>query len=210
MPNLNTRYMLGVLLVLFFALSESASVSSSVDMKRGGIRAISSGTKLGEKNQHDLHFPNGVDAELFLSLRAGSSSPLDLTERSTMLTSFPDWVGKSTARCWAILVAAIIVEIGATSYLKAGSDSGGFGTPKGTKLTVLSLGLYMISLLSFGMSLRKIDVSIAYAVWSALGTAAVSVFGILLWGESADTIKILSLLLIMIGVVGLNLTEGGH
>mmetsp|Transcript_5530 Transcript_5530/g.7252 ORF Transcript_5530/g.7252 Transcript_5530/m.7252 type:complete len:210 (-) Transcript_5530:122-751(-) len=203
------RCIVGVFMVLFIVL-ESAIASSSICIKRKQIGTILSCTKNGEKNQRERWYPNHLDTKNLLSLRGGSSVPEDVAKSSNMLTAFPDWVGKTTARCWGILAAAILVEIGATSYLKAGSDSGGFSTAKGTKLTVLSLGLYLFSLLSFGMSLRKIDVSIAYAVWSALGTAVVSVLGILLWGESADKKKIVSLVLIMIGVVGLNLTEGGH
>mmetsp|Transcript_24053 Transcript_24053/g.33615 ORF Transcript_24053/g.33615 Transcript_24053/m.33615 type:complete len:210 (+) Transcript_24053:140-769(+) len=209
MSNCCRRCIVGVFMV-FFIVPESVIASSSFCTKRKQIGAISSCTKVGEKHRRGRWFPNHLEAETLLSLRGGSSAPADVAKSSGVLTAFPDWVGKTTARCWGILAAAILVEIGATSYLKAGSDSGGFSTAKGAKLTALSLGLYLISLLSFGMSLRKIDVSIAYAVWSALGTAVVSVFGILLWGESADRIKIVSLVLIMIGVVGLNLTEGGH
>ena len=73
-----------------------------------------------------------------------------------------------------------------------------------------AISLYVISLFGFALALKKIEVSVAYAVWSALGTAAVSVFGIIMFGESCNLKKVISLILIMIGVVGLNLQEDDH
>ena len=68
--------------------------------------------------------------------------------------------------------------------------------------------LFSNSMCGFALSLAKIEVGIAYAVWSALGTAIVTTAGIVLFGESCDSIKLGCLLLIMAGVVGLNLREG--
>lgn len=61
------------------------------------------------------------------------------------------------------------------------------------------------SLLAFATSLAKIEVSIAYAVWSGLGTAIVTIVGLLLFGESCDLQKVVSLVAIIGGVLGLNL-----
>lgn len=63
------------------------------------------------------------------------------------------------------------------------------------------------SMCGFALCLAKIEVGIAYAVWSALGTAIVTTIGIVLFGESCDSVKLGCLLLIMVGVVGLNLRE---
>jgi multidrug transporter EmrE-like cation transporter len=57
------------------------------------------------------------------------------------------------------------------------------------------------------ISLAKIDVGIAYAIWAAIGTATVSIAGMLLFSESFDSIKMVSLSLIVMGVVGLNLRD---
>jgi small multidrug resistance pump len=62
----------------------------------------------------------------------------------------------------------------------------------------------------FNISLAKIDVSVAYAVWSALGTTVVTAVGFFRFGESLDTSKILYLGMIVCGVVGLNLRDGGE
>ena len=63
------------------------------------------------------------------------------------------------------------------------------------------------SLMAFATSLPQIDVSIAYAVWSACGTALVSLVMILWFGEAADPIKLACLAFIILGVVGLNLRD---
>jgi small multidrug resistance pump len=70
------------------------------------------------------------------------------------------------------------------------------------------LYVFSYSVSGFAVSLAQIEVGIAYACWAALGTAIVSTSGILLFGESYDSVKLLCLLMIMAGVVGLNLRAG--
>ena len=57
-------------------------------------------------------------------------------------------------------------------------------------------------------ALRTLPVGIAYAVWTGIGAAGTAIFGILLLGESREVMKLLSLLLLLGGVVGLRLSEG--
>jgi small multidrug resistance pump len=63
------------------------------------------------------------------------------------------------------------------------------------------------SMLGFNIALSKIEVGIAYAVWSALGTLVVTYIGIACFGESFDLHKLLCLALIVVGVIGLNIRE---
>jgi small multidrug resistance pump len=63
----------------------------------------------------------------------------------------------------------------------------------------------LFSMVGFNISLAKIDVSVAYAIWSALGTTLVTAVGFFFFGESLDMTKILYLSMIVSGVVGLNL-----
>jgi small multidrug resistance pump len=64
-------------------------------------------------------------------------------------------------------------------------------------------------MVGFNISLAKLDVSVAYAVWSALGTTLVTAVGFFFFGESLDMTKLLYLSMIVSGVVGLNLRGGG-
>jgi small multidrug resistance pump len=52
------------------------------------------------------------------------------------------------------------------------------------------------------------DVSTAYAVWSGLGTFLIALIGIIHFKESFSLIKIISLMFIILGVVGVNLSNG--
>ena len=105
---------------------------------------------------------------------------------------------------WLYLAFAIVLEVSGTTCMKL---SEGF-----TK-TVPSILLFVFYTLSFGMltlALKKIDVSVAYAVWSGVGTALIATIGVLWFKEPATAMKLISLGLIIIGVVGLNLTGGAH
>lgn len=60
------------------------------------------------------------------------------------------------------------------------------------------------------LCLKKIDVSVAYAVWAGLGTALIAIIGILWFKEPLGALKVISLVLIVGGVVGLNLSGVAH
>lgn len=60
-------------------------------------------------------------------------------------------------------------------------------------------------MIGFNISLAKIDVSVAYALWGAIGTILVTTAGAVFFGETLDLFKVLCLAMIMSGVVGLNL-----
>ncbi|GMH93046.1 hypothetical protein TL16_g12520, partial [Triparma laevis f. inornata] len=98
---------------------------------------------------------------------------------------------------WSNLMFAILVEIWATTLIKLSTDR------NSTPLYVCSLFLYNVSLTFFGYSLAVIPVSTAYAIWSALGTAAVSIAGVVWFGEVMNLKKALCLVAIVFGVVGL-------
>jgi len=59
----------------------------------------------------------------------------------------------------------------------------------------------------FNIAVAQIPVGVGYAVWSAIGTVVVSLFGVLHFQESMTLSKAACLLVIVVGVVGLNLTD---
>jgi len=74
---------------------------------------------------------------------------------------------------WLLLVAAIAAEVGGTTCLKL---SAGFSR------SVPSMGvvcLYAVSFVCLASVLKTIDMGVAYAIWSGLGTALVAAAGIL-------------------------------
>ncbi|HEX7717627.1 MAG TPA: multidrug efflux SMR transporter [Marmoricola sp.] len=100
-----------------------------------------------------------------------------------------------------LLMVAIGVEVGATAVLPRAA---GFTQPLWSAVVVAG---YALSIWLLAVVVRSIPVSVAYAVWAGLGTAAVAVIGFLFLGESMGWLKATSLALIVLGVVGLNLVS---
>ncbi len=102
---------------------------------------------------------------------------------------------------WVYLVLAIVFEVLGTTCMKVAY---GF-----TKLlpSILIFVFYGMSLVFLTLALKGIEVSIAYAFWAALGTALVAMIGIVWFRESVSALKIVSLALIIVGVVGLHLSQ---
>jgi small multidrug resistance pump len=101
------------------------------------------------------------------------------------------------------LTLAIASEVIATVALKS---SEGFSRPLPAAIVVVGYG---ISFFLLAIVLKHMSVGTTYAVWSAVGTAAIAIIGIVAYGEGANLMKIASLGLIILGVVGLN-AAGAH
>ena len=100
---------------------------------------------------------------------------------------------------WLCFALAIALEVCGTTCMKL---SQGFSrlTP-----SVLVFVFYGFSFAAFMLALKQIDLSLAYAIWAGLGTAFATAVGILWFKEPASALKIISVGLIVIGVVGLSL-----
>jgi quaternary ammonium compound-resistance protein SugE len=64
-----------------------------------------------------------------------------------------------------------------------------------------------ISLYLLALALRTLPVGTGYAVWTGIGTVGAAILGILLFNESRDIARILCILLIVAGIIGLKLTS---
>ncbi len=103
---------------------------------------------------------------------------------------------------WALLSIAGILEIAFAFGLKW---SAGF-TQLVPGLFTAATGLSSLFLLS--LSLRTLPVTTAYAVWTGIGAAGTAILGITLLGDSAAPLRVLCIVLILAGVIGLNLVSG--
>ena len=102
---------------------------------------------------------------------------------------------------WVYLLMAILFEVSGTTCMKL---SEGF---QNTLPSIAVFVFYGLSVTSLTFAVKTIDISIAYAIWCALGMIIISVIGILFFKESANLWKMASILLIIIGVVGLKMSE---
>jgi small multidrug resistance pump len=102
-----------------------------------------------------------------------------------------------------LLGTAILSEVAATLALRA---SDGFSRPLPVAVVIVGYGL---SFWLLSLALRHIPVSLTYAIWAGVGTALVAVGGVVAFGESMNTMKLLSLAVIVLGVAGLSAAGGG-
>ncbi|HWR16598.1 MAG TPA: multidrug efflux SMR transporter [Terriglobales bacterium] len=102
---------------------------------------------------------------------------------------------------WVFLCLAIILDVTGTVFLKI-SDGLSRLVP-----TVMMLLCYGVSFIPLALAARELPVSLAYAVWSALGTALVFAIGMLWFHEPANTMKVSGIALIIVGIVVLNLAS---
>lgn len=99
---------------------------------------------------------------------------------------------------WLYLIIAITMEVAGTTSMKL---SEGFSK----LLPSISIFIfYGISFTFLTLALKVLPVGMTYAIWSAAGTALITLVGIIWFGESFNMIKVISLLLIIIGVAGLH------
>jgi quaternary ammonium compound-resistance protein SugE len=101
---------------------------------------------------------------------------------------------------WVALVAAGLFETAFAVCLKLSDGLRVFWPTVAFALSALA----SFSLLTF--ALRELEVGPAYAVWTGIGAAGAAGVGMLFLGDAVSTIKLVSIVLILAGVVGLNLS----
>ena len=107
---------------------------------------------------------------------------------------------------WLYLFIAITAEVIATTALKA---SDGFTRWMPSLVTVIG---YAIAFYCLALTLRTIPVGVAYAVWSGVGVAAISLIGYVVFKQTLDAPALLGIGLILAGVLILNVFSktSGH
>lgn len=98
---------------------------------------------------------------------------------------------------WLVLVASGVLE---SVWAVALARAAGFTRPVPSVVFVVALALSMIGL---GYALRTIPIGTGYAVWVGIGVAGTALVGMLFLGESTNVLRVLSLVLVLAGVVGL-------
>jgi quaternary ammonium compound-resistance protein SugE len=100
---------------------------------------------------------------------------------------------------WFILVVAGIFEIGWAIGLKY---TEGFTRLLPTVGTIVAM---IISLGLLGIAMKSLPVGTAYAVWVGVGAVGTVILGIVLLGEPANPLRLISVGLIIAGIIGLKL-----
>ncbi|MFN3403436.1 MAG: DMT family transporter [Cytophagaceae bacterium] len=101
---------------------------------------------------------------------------------------------------WIYLSLAIVSEVIGTLLIRT---SEGFSR---IIPTLFVFGFYVLSYYFFNLTIKKMEISIAYAIWSGLGTAILVAIGIVFFNEHLTLPRILALAMIIAGVILLHAT----
>ena len=105
---------------------------------------------------------------------------------------------------WVLLVVAIVLEVAGTTNMKLSEGFSKLGPSVGVFF------FYALSIVALTFAVGRLDVSVAYAVWSGLGTALVAIIGLWVFQEPVSTVKVVALVLIVVGVVMLHSTSESY
>lgn len=103
---------------------------------------------------------------------------------------------------WTYLIVASLFEMGWPL---------GFKLSQVTRFRLAFIAMAVVSMVLSGLFLwlaqREIPIGTAYAVWTGIGAAGTFLIGIAFFGDAVGLLRILSFLLIVIGVIGLKLSQ---
>ena len=104
---------------------------------------------------------------------------------------------------WLLIVIAGLLE---PCWVYTMEKSENFRNLKWTAATfiILAVDLYLLSL-----AMEVLGPGTSYAIWTGIGAICTLIMGIALFNDSASWIRVIFVMLIVAGIVGLNLTSGG-
>ncbi len=105
---------------------------------------------------------------------------------------------------YLFLLVAIIGEVVGTNLLKA---TDGFSKLLPTIYTIIA---YVISFYFLSLSFKTIPISVAYAIWGAIGIILITLFSVLVWKEPLNVMTIIGLCFIIMGTIIVNIFGTGH
>jgi quaternary ammonium compound-resistance protein SugE len=104
---------------------------------------------------------------------------------------------------WIYLIIAGLFEMGWAIGLKY-TQSFTKLVPSSFTIICMIISLYLLSL-----SLKTLPIGTAYTIWTGIGAIGTVLFGMLFLGESREWIRLVFILFIVVGIVGLKVVSGG-
>ncbi|CAJ1930560.1 unnamed protein product [Cylindrotheca closterium] len=184
---------------LLLLIAIAAQINVAIGERRQGNMRLPTGSRRSlfrpiNIQKYDAEEQGEQEASISTFYKSLPASPILKLRGGGAIAKFSKYIGDSRARSWVVLVISIILDSMSSTMMKLGRDEGSI-----VKLATAYFGFFT-SLTGFALCLGAIEVSIAYAVWAALGTAIVSVVGITFFGENYDIYKLLGLGMIIVGV----------
>lgn len=105
---------------------------------------------------------------------------------------------------WVYLIIAGIFEMGWAVGLKY--------TQSFTKLvpSIFTIISMVVSIYLLALALKTLPIGTAYTIWTGIGAVGTVLFGMVYLGESREFLRILFILFIVIGIVGLKVVSGSN
>ena len=101
---------------------------------------------------------------------------------------------------WLYIIIASMFEISWAVGLKY---SNGLSHPGYSLFTIITM---LLSFIFLSIGVKNLPIGTAYAVWTGIGAAGTALYGILFFEESKELLRIIFILLIITGIIGLRLT----
>lgn len=102
------------------------------------------------------------------------------------------------------LALAIVFEVGWAIAMKR---SEGFTRVGPAAATVV---MYLLSVVFLALAVRRMEIGVAYAIWAGSGVALIALIGVLHFREPVTALKVVSIALILLGILGLHLSRATH
>ena len=102
---------------------------------------------------------------------------------------------------WLLLFVAGLLEVAWALGLKS---SHGFTRPLASVFTIIAM---VASFYLLAQAMKVLPVGTAYAIWVGIGAVGTVVLGIVIYGDSANPLRLISMVLILAGLVGLKLAS---
>jgi len=96
---------------------------------------------------------------------------------------------------WIYLLIAIIFEVLGTLSIKQ------FSISNNNYWIISIVVFYLLSFSLIAIAVKKIEIGTAYAIWAGVGTALIAILGWLIFKESMNMLKVISISLIVIGAI---------
>ena len=105
-------------------------------------------------------------------------------------------------KSWIILLIAALFEVGWAVGLKYTHGFSRLG-PSVATLAAMAVSMYLLAIAA-----RALPIGTAYAVWTGIGAVGTALLGMVLFNEPATVARIMSMLLVVTGIVGLKVFSG--
>lgn len=102
---------------------------------------------------------------------------------------------------WIFLIIASFFEIAWVYALKRVKDVSDFSA---IFVTVI---LLLLSIVFLSLAIRTIPISVAYAIWTGIGIIGALTIGVTIYNEPIDALRLICVGLILMGIVGIHLSE---